>query len=199
MRIYIVRHGHSTWNEEGRLQGVKDTDLHHKGFDQAHILGKRLESSSISKIYCSPLKRAFHTGEIINKYLNVPIIKDQSLIEMNFGILEGNTKDQSKTLHSEFFTYWEKHRFSTVIPNGESYEMLFNRSFQALETIVKKNNEDILLISHGSFIRALICKIMDIDLDKSYKLSFDNCGISVLEHINNRFIIKTINDIGHFF
>ncbi len=198
MKIYIVRHGYTHWNSLGKLQGVQDTELHETGLEQAKTLGKRLKCENITKIYTSPLKRAFTTAEIINEYTHVPIIKDENLIEMNFGVWQGLTLEDVKKVHSEFFSYWDDNRFETVIPNGESYEIVSIRAFKTIEKIAKSNDKNVLLISHGSLIRALFCKILNINIKDSDNLNIDNCGISVLEYKDGCFFIETINDLGHF-
>lgn len=198
MKIYIVRHGYTHWNSLGKLQGVTDTELHETGLEQAKTLGKRLESKDITKIYTSPLKRAFKTAEIINEYIKVPIIKVENLMEMNFGVWQGLTFEDVKKVHTESFSYWNENMFETIIPNGESYEIVSKRAFKTIEEIAKSNDKNVLVISHGSLIRTIFCKILNISINDLDNLNIDNCGISVLEYKDGCFFVETINDLGHF-
>lgn len=199
MYIYIVRHGFTLWNGDGKLQGKQDTELSDIGRTQGRILGERLKSVPIKKIYSSPLKRAYETASIINSFLKVPIECKDGLMEMSFGDWEGSTWDYIKNNHPHFPT-WNKDRFVCKTPNGESYKDTLDRALSTLKEICSNNDEDsnILIVSHGALIKTLICGILNLDIHNGNKLLFDNCGITVLEFTENHFFIKTLNDLSHF-
>ena len=74
MNIYLLRHGQTNLNRDGKYQSAFDKDLNEFGISQAEFLGKRLKSYNIDVIYSSDLKRVVETSEIINKYINTEII-----------------------------------------------------------------------------------------------------------------------------
>lgn len=82
--IYIVRHGETDWNKEGKLQGHTDTELNDTGRKQALILKDKLQNIHFDKVFVSPLKRTRQTAEIITKS---PQIIDSRIIERNNGLL----------------------------------------------------------------------------------------------------------------
>lgn len=63
--IYIVRHGQTDWNLEGRYQGRTDIDLNETGIKQAEKIRQELKSVKFDKVFSSPLKRAYKTAQII--------------------------------------------------------------------------------------------------------------------------------------
>ena len=65
MKIYLVRHGETDWNQAGRLQGQTDIDLDAQGFAQAAEAAERLKEVPFEIAFCSPLIRARHTAETI--------------------------------------------------------------------------------------------------------------------------------------
>ena len=65
MRFFVIRHGETAWNVEGRFQGQKDTALNEKGLAQAATLGERLAGHSFEAVLTSPLDRAKKTAELI--------------------------------------------------------------------------------------------------------------------------------------
>ena len=81
--IYFIRHGETAYNREGRVQGHLDIPLNEKGIFQAEKASDEFKDVEIDLIYCSPLKRARSTAEIINKFHNVEIVIDDRLIELN--------------------------------------------------------------------------------------------------------------------
>ena len=103
MEIYIVRHGETLWNKSKRLQGNRNIDLSEVGRNEARERGKQLENVDFDVIYSSPLNRAYETACIIKGERNIPIIKDDRLREINFGINEGMQADQLKKDKSNSF------------------------------------------------------------------------------------------------
>ena len=76
MKIYITRHSLTTWNEEKRLQGWKNSDLTKQGLEDAKRLGNYLKNQSFDGIYSSPLKRAKETAQLIFPNNKVIISKE---------------------------------------------------------------------------------------------------------------------------
>lgn len=94
--IYIVRHGQTNWNLEGRTQGHIDIQLNETGINQAQLLKEKLKDIKFDKVFSSPLKRAYETASIIT---NNNIVKDNRLIERYGGTLEGTlAKDNPKDI-----------------------------------------------------------------------------------------------------
>ena len=89
--IYIVRHGQTDWNVEGRYAGRVDVKLNSKGIEQAKITAEKLSGIKFDKVFSSPLKRAIQTAEII---CNGRINTDERIIERCNGELEGKLKTE---------------------------------------------------------------------------------------------------------
>lgn len=87
--IYIVRHGETDYNVEGRYGGRIDVELNAKGIEQAHILQNELKDIKFDIVISSPLKRAHKTATIIT---NSKITIDNRIIERDNGELEGKLK-----------------------------------------------------------------------------------------------------------
>ncbi|XP_072014562.1 uncharacterized protein [Amphiura filiformis] len=90
--LTLVRHGETTYNKEGIIQGQLDIPLSDEGLMQADLLGKYLRNDKFTSIYASDLKRAYQTAEAIVKHsasTQPAIIADARLRERNFGVLEG--------------------------------------------------------------------------------------------------------------
>lgn len=89
--IYIVRHGQTNWNLEGRYAGRKDVELNEKGIEQAKKIQEELNDIKFDKIISSPLKRAHKTAQIISEN---EIVVDERIIERCNGELEGKLKEE---------------------------------------------------------------------------------------------------------
>ena len=72
MKIYLLRHGETDWNIEGRLQGRMDIPMNESGKEQIKAIGQFLKDSGfcVGRIISSPLLRAKQTTEIISKTID---------------------------------------------------------------------------------------------------------------------------------
>lgn len=91
--IYIVRHGQTNWNKEGRYAGRKNIPLNEEGILQAKQLKEKLKNIKFDIVITSPLKRAIQTAQEIT---NQKIIIDERIIERSNGELEGKLKTEIK-------------------------------------------------------------------------------------------------------
>ena len=75
MKLYIMRHGETAWNVEGRLQGQTDTELNENGVRLAKVTAEGLKNIPFDLGISSPLRRAKHTAELVLAGRNVPLTK----------------------------------------------------------------------------------------------------------------------------
>lgn len=174
MKFYIVRHGETDWNLENKIQGQTDTDLNDNGRKQAEELADRVarELSGIKKIYSSRQKRALETAQIIGRRLSVSPIVYQGLEEINLGKWEGYTWRQVREEFKEEYQVWHQNRRYQVPPDGESYQQLLDRLLPALDDIVRKEGQDVLIVTHSAVIMTLMSYVYDTpfeDMARLYK------------------------------
>jgi probable phosphoglycerate mutase len=92
--LYLLRHGETVWNTEGRYQGQKDSPLTARGISQANLLGQiiaRVKSRSAAPLlaYVSPLVRARQTADIIARHIEIDPIDEPRLAEVSAGSWDG--------------------------------------------------------------------------------------------------------------
>ncbi|MHA2390056.1 MAG: histidine phosphatase family protein [Candidatus Hodarchaeales archaeon] len=152
--IYIVRHGQTVWNLEGRKQGQKDSPLTLKGVRQAENVAGILQTeiSDIKKysIVISPQWRCQQYASIICDLLGVNFnqcIVDENLREHSFGSWEGNTEEQIEQEFPGFLErrYQPENYWNFVVPKGESYELLYQRVSKVID---KYQNKKTIFICH---------------------------------------------------
>jgi len=135
--IYLVRHGITDWNSEGKWQGQRDIELNEEGIMQAQAAAERFKDMDIDGLYCSQLKRAIKTAEIINQYHGLQIERYVDLNECNIGPWDGKTIDQILQDYSEEVKYWHNDIWA-VVDGVESLGDLQRRAVRALKKITKK-------------------------------------------------------------
>lgn len=198
MRIYLVRHGETVWNVEKRLQGWKDSPLTDNGLRSAKRLAKRLQGIRLDRVFSSDQKRALITAEIIAKDRGIPIEVLSSLRELNFGSWEGMTISEIETLYPlEYSTYkTDPDRYTSV--GGENIEQLFDRASKALETIGSCGEENVLVVTHGVTIRALMTIISGQGMDGFTKIPvFLGTSLTELELTDKGYRIIRAADADH--
>ena len=164
MNIYLLRHGETDWNREGRIQGHTDIPLNQNGRMQIVQIAKGLAGicPNIDLIICSPLLRACESAKIAARNLNYPIehiVVESLFIERCFGEAEGMTAKERAERYPNYQYSDTGYRF----PGIEEYENLIKRANSAFQKIVTayKDKENILVVSHGAILAAVITVVTD--------------------------------------
>lgn len=162
--LYIMRHGKTEWNAEGRLQGRLNSPLLNQSKEDLITIADKLKENNISKIYVSPLQRCIETADIICGILNLDYEKNEMLAECNLGDCEGMKLDDVKKQMPDFYESREKDKWNIPWPNGESYYDVYNRAENFLKNA--KFNDNTLIISHEMFNKVLAGCLLKWDEEK---------------------------------
>jgi broad specificity phosphatase PhoE len=158
-KLYLVRHGETHWNREGRFQGNTDVELNDLGREQARALAEKLRGREVSAVASSDLRRARETAEILATVLNAPFVGvDPGLRERGYGCFEGLTREECS---SKFPELWESHaKGQTVeVPGAERRELVMDRIVKAVKRTLEAHatiGTSIAIVSHGGVMRAFL-------------------------------------------
>ncbi len=182
IRIYIARHGETTWNAEGRAQGRSNPDLSPKGYAQSLSLLEHLKDQMISAIYTSTLRRAVLTAGPIAKHLGIDIRIRSELDEIALGIMEGI---QFTDVRGEMKIEWDRFREDRLgyhIPGAENYTDVAERVRPFKERILRDHGgEEILIVAHRGVNRMLIGLLLDYSLQECLRIEQTNDCLYVIE------------------
>ena len=197
-RLFLVRHGETTSNSEGRLQGHLDVPLNDKGRWQAKQAAERLARANIETLYASDLVRAFETAQIIGKRLNLEVIPSQNLREANLGCFQGKTWAEIQYLYPDQFKARQLDPLHTAPEGGESTWQLYQRAAGEVERIIARHPESrIALVTHGGVCLTLICHALGLDLAKRRAFGVGNGSIHRLEYDGELWRVLGLNDTCH--
>ncbi|MGG0657085.1 histidine phosphatase family protein [Rummeliibacillus pycnus] len=185
-KIYIVRHGETDWNCEGRLQGGTDTTLNVRGKRQATICRNYFEQIKCDAIFTSTLQRAMLTATIMNETLKLPLIPLKEFAERTFGAAEGMTYEEriKEYPHKEY-------------PDQETIDQLIERIASGLQKIHDQYpNGKVLLVTHGAVIHTLFSMVENAEIfPQSARLS--NGGVSTIHKQDGKWWLDKYNEIQH--
>ena len=169
MKLFLVRHGETDYNVQKRIQGHLDIPLNENGIEISKKIVEKLPSKLISKIFCSDLKRAKKTAEIINDTLKIPIVFDPRLRERKYGDWEGITWNEVYQKNPDLKKLKKTHPLTYKAPGGETGNEILRRISEFL-TDLHDDKGDILIVSHSGPIRAFIVLVKQISPDLFYEI-----------------------------
>ena len=161
MKLYIIRHGETAWNVEGRLQGQTDTELNENGVRLAKVTAEGLKNIPFDLGISSPLRRAKHTAELVLAGRNVPLTTDDRLMELSFGSWEGlGCRANNFEIPSEHFDDFYRDPFHFCpAGDGETIQEVCDRAeafYHELTAKPELQDKTILIATHGCCMRALL-------------------------------------------
>lgn len=184
MIIYLIRHGETTSDVEGRYGGDYDDHLTQMGRDQVEELASKLKDESIEVIFSSPLIRTQETSQILTSSLGVEIKTLKGLKERNlYSMLSGMLKSEAKEKYPDFVE--RLGNYKDAIDGAEKYEDFVERVKGALNEIYSSGYEKIAIITHGGPIRAVFREILGLG-----KVDISDCGYAVLEYKEGKLDLK---------
>ena len=156
--FYIVRHGITQSNLEGRHLGQREEELTEKGRQQARDLAELLKNENFDVIYTSPLRRARDTAsEIAVYHPGKGPLSDPRLNELHLGIFDGLLPGEARRQFEEEYAARERDKFGFRIPGGESYRMLLERVTPFVRDVTEEFlNGNVCIVGHQGVNRVLL-------------------------------------------
>ncbi len=190
MNIYLARHGETPWTVTGQHTGLNDLALTERGERHARALGERLKGHSFARVLTSTLQRAARTCELAG-FASIAEV-DPRIVEWDYGEYEGKTRVEIRQARPGWMV------FNDGCPGGETVAAVGARADQVIAD-VRQSNGDVLLFSHGHFLRVLAARWLGLDpsAGKHFLLSTTSVSILGYEHGDEEPVIRLWNDHLH--
>jgi broad specificity phosphatase PhoE len=197
MLLYLVRHGESTFNAEGRIQGHADAPLSEVGLRQGQAVAIALASRPIDAVYSSTLRRALETAHPIASHHQVKVRTDPRLMELNVGEFEGQLRTDLVVSRPVELARWLGGDEDFTIPGGESRRQLMQRGCEAIRSIAAAGHQEAVIVTHGGLLSATLRALFSMSQPLP-PFSLQNGSITRLSvDTHGRFELVALNEVGH--
>lgn len=197
MRVYLVRHGQTSWNADGRAQGHSDVDLDETGRDQSERLAEALAGLSVRRIYSSDLKRCVQTATPLSQLLSCQILVRDTLRERTFGILEGKHYTEIRAWFQAEMRNQKKPEHELRPEGAESLKDVWKR-VTPIEKELQRTNDNTVIFSHGGTCGLLLGRLIKGNVETARSFRFENASITELIRRPDGFYqLLRYNDTGH--
>ena len=180
LELWLIRHGETDFNAQGRILGRADMPLSAAGATQARRLGRRIAQLALpfDGVYASDLTRARVTAETAFPMERVRL--DERLRELDYGVFEGESWDRLGDELAVLARRWREDPYGRRIPRGESYDDVIER-FEAFRAELPHDGR-VAAVSHGGTIRCALYGAMGRPPRGTWQLELDNTSITRLRY-----------------
>ncbi|GKV45814.1 hypothetical protein SLEP1_g52859 [Rubroshorea leprosula] len=200
-KVTLIRHGLSSWNEEGRVQGSSNLSiLTETGVRQAERCRRALKNLHFDQCFSSPISRAKSTAEVIWQGRQEPLVFLDSLKEAHLFYLEGMRNVDARQIYPKEYVTWREDPANFYVNGVYPVRKLWETAREAWREILVTPGENFLVITHKSILRALICTALGLDPERFRAIDVNNGGISVF-NFNKRgeAMLQSLNMTAHMY
>jgi broad specificity phosphatase PhoE len=191
--LVLVRHGATSWNENGYCQGRKDVRLSAAGREQIAFLRAELEAYEFEHAYSSPLTRARETARILG---HEPEILPE-LAEIDRGHWEGHEAAEIKRRWGKLVRAWYDDPRGLAMPGGEGFDDLWERAGAVLDRMSSGPGETVLVCAHKAINRVIIARALGRPSKGVWDIPQPQACFSVLERRDGGWEAETIGSVEH--
>ncbi len=172
--LIFLRHGQTEWNAEGRLQGRGDSPLTPLGRSQVESHLNWLVSRRPMRLLASPLGRTRATAAILADALGLQVETDPRLVERSMGHFEGWKLAEIEVARPDDMSARLRDPWNYRAPGGENYDDMIARVRPLVDELLASPAASVVVVSHGTLVRALLCQVLDLDRDTTLRLHQPN-------------------------
>ncbi len=199
LKIYFLRHGETPSSQTGTYCGRLDSDLTPEGYQMAEDFAKVYENLPWTAIYVSPLKRTLESAKPICKLSEIePQLRD-GLKEIAYGKWEGKTPTEVNQQFRDEYVRWLADPGWNAPTGGEKGIDIARRSGKVLEEIEQTYFDGhVLIISHKSTIRIMLCSLLGIDVGRFRdRIGMPVASLTIVEMAEHGPLVHVMGDRSH--
>jgi probable phosphoglycerate mutase len=172
MRVFVARHGETTWNLAGRYQGRRESALSALGMSQAFALSDAMAEARVERVVSSPLLRCTATAKPVADRLNVPVETDDRLIEIAHGTWEGRMRDEIVANDPLRYRAWREDPAHVAFAGGERITDVLAR-WRAFVAALRPSCTT-LVVTHDAVVRVALVDAQRRAIDTFWDAPVEN-------------------------
>ena len=195
--LYVARHGETTWNAKGRIQGRSNAPLSHRGLVQTSRTAAALGALPFDLVLSSPLDRSRSLAEAVARRVGCSMQILPELTEVDFGCWQGRSWDDIFAADPLNATRWDKRLPDARADGGESIEEVYARAIALRDIIDAQPFRLCLITGHGAFNRFFFTALLRLPVSAVDSFSQSNACLSVFEFDGNAWHTQMIDSTEH--
>jgi broad specificity phosphatase PhoE len=182
-KLYLLRHGETDWNREGRYQGQSDVPLNAQGQKQARFLAEQMADVDVTSLYASDLSRAIDTANAVSKSVNCEVQIVPEFREIHQGEWEGMLFPDIKEKYSKELRDRKSDPLNVAPPGGETVGQFKDRILSGFRKVLgqHKSGDTVVIVSHGFTIAVARVHFSGLDIRDVWEYVPHNTDITYLE------------------
>ncbi|MDO9104196.1 MAG: histidine phosphatase family protein [Methylovulum sp.] len=167
LKLYLLRHGETTYSQRGAFCGTLDAELTTEGRQMAQAFSDAYRSMSWTAAYISPMKRAIATAQPLCDALGLPMQFRDGLKEINYGAWEDQEPDYVRQHYGQDYIRWQTDPAWNPPTHGETAIQVAARALAVITEIESTHQTgNMLVVSHKATIRIILCSLLGIDIGR---------------------------------
>ncbi|GIK41185.1 MAG: phosphoglycerate mutase [Chloroflexota bacterium] len=200
LTLYLLRHGETAFSRDNAFSGSElDIELTPAGLVMAEAFAAAYRSLPWQAVYVSPMRRAVATAQSLCTALNLEMELRDGLKEMSFGQWEGHLPETIARDYPQDYLRWAADPAWFPPTGGETARAVARRAMPVVEEIVERFvGGNILLVSHKTTIRIILCSLLGLDLSRyRHRLDCPVASLSVVEMKTQGPFLRVLADRSH--
>lgn len=198
VRVCIIRHGETDWNQERRIQGQIDIPLNETGRAQALAMAFNAAHHSFAAIYSSDLARARETAQVLGEREGHEIRLMPELRERHYGIFQNVVKDAAETQYPQAYKFYQARDLHYDFETGESLLAFSERVLNAFDWLVRHHgNQMIAVVCHAGLLDVMYRKATRRPLETQRDFHIPNCALNWFLHDGTGWHLEAWDDHHH--
>lgn len=198
LRLFVVRHGETTWSREHRFAGWRDIPLSPAGLAQCEAVARALAGVGPAAVCASPLERTRTSAEVIARPHRLEVRLDADFREMGFGDWEGLSREEVAARFPDAWEIWRTAPERFVRPGGESLGTVAERVARGLAGLRAAHGErTVILVTHAVVARLLVLSALGLGPERLWTVDAAPAGISELEYRDDWVTLHRMNTLAH--
>ena len=192
-RIVLIRHGCAPGAPTGSFVGRTDLPLSPEGLEQVRGLVPLVRRAAPGVCYCSPLRRARQSGELLCQALSLTARPDEDLREIDFGAWEGKTFEEVAAASPRAVKQWAQFDHKFAFPGGESLGGFLARVRRVARRLAADPADTVLAVTHGGVIRMMICHFLGLRPRDYVLFDVAIAGCAILDVFDGKGVLAGLN------